>query len=123
MGEDDRQEIKRKCGGSWKLVLRFLLAGELGCRREKSQALAGPGHSIAVTSKGVVYSFGSNTSGQLGQGTIEDTWQPRPIRLLTHFSDLFSFLALVNVEVCIEFADHSPGSGLFRQLLEQTEQC
>ncbi|XP_048617063.1 ultraviolet-B receptor UVR8-like isoform X2 [Brassica napus] len=83
MGEEDRQEIKRKCGGSWKLVLRFLLAGELGCRREKSQALAGPGHSIAVTSKGVVYSFGSNTSGQLGQGTIEDTWQPRPIRSLS----------------------------------------
>lgn len=81
MGEEDRQDIKRKCGGSWKLVLRFLLAGELGCRREKSQALAGPGHSIAVTSKGVVYSFGSNTSGQLGQGTVEDTWQPRPIRL------------------------------------------
>ncbi|KAF2609350.1 hypothetical protein F2Q68_00046029 [Brassica cretica] len=52
-------------------------------RREKSQALAGPGHSIAVTSKGVVYSFGSNTSGQLGQGTIEDTWQPRPIRSLS----------------------------------------
>ncbi|XP_009105323.1 ultraviolet-B receptor UVR8 isoform X1 [Brassica rapa] len=83
MGEEDRQEIKRKCGGSWKLVLRFLLAGELGCRREKSQALAGPGHSIAVTSKGVVYSFGSNTSGQLGQGTTEDTWQPRPIRSLS----------------------------------------
>ncbi|KAL0807100.1 hypothetical protein Bca101_099592 [Brassica carinata] len=83
MGEEDRQEIKRKCGGSWKLVLRFLLAGELGCRREKSQALAGPGHSIAVTSKGVVYSFGSNTSGQLGQGTTEDTWKPRPIRSLS----------------------------------------
>ncbi|VVA94397.1 unnamed protein product [Arabis nemorensis] len=82
MGEEERQEIKRKCGGSWKLVLSFLLAGELGCRREKSQALAGPGHSIAVTSKGVVYSFGSNGSGQLGQGTTEDTWQPRPVRSL-----------------------------------------
>ncbi|KAL0731220.1 hypothetical protein Bca4012_027314 [Brassica carinata] len=80
--EEERRELKRKCGGSWKLVLRFLLAGELGSRREKSQALAGPGHSIAVTSKGVVYSFGSNGSGQLGQGTAEDTWQPRPIRSL-----------------------------------------
>ncbi|ESQ28511.1 hypothetical protein EUTSA_v10018382mg [Eutrema salsugineum] len=82
MGEEERQEIKRKCGGSWKLVLRFLLAGEFGCRREKSQALAGPGHSIAVTSKGVVYSFGYNGSGQLGQGSTEDTWQPRPVRSL-----------------------------------------
>ncbi|XP_013699482.2 ultraviolet-B receptor UVR8 isoform X1 [Brassica napus] len=82
MGEEERQEIKRKCGGSWKLVLSFLLAGEFGYRREKSQALAGPGHSIAVTSKGVVYSFGSNGSGQLGHGTVEDTWQPQPIRSL-----------------------------------------
>uniref|UniRef100_A0A1J3JUQ2 Putative E3 ubiquitin-protein ligase HERC1 n=1 Tax=Noccaea caerulescens TaxID=107243 RepID=A0A1J3JUQ2_NOCCA len=81
-GEEERQEIKRKCGGSWKLVLKFLKAGELGCRREKSQALAGPGHSIAVTSNGAVYSFGSNGSGQLGQGTTEDTWQPRPVRSL-----------------------------------------
>lgn len=80
MGEEERQEIKRKCGGSWKLVLSFLLAGEFGYRREKSQALAGPGHSIAVTSNGVVYSFGSNGSGQLGHGTVEDTWQPQPIR-------------------------------------------
>ncbi|KAH0919541.1 hypothetical protein HID58_027201 [Brassica napus] len=82
MGEEERQEIKRKCGGSWKLVLKFLLAGEFGYRREKSQALAGPGHSIAVTSNGVVYSFGSNGSGQLGHGTVEDTWQPQPIRSL-----------------------------------------
>ncbi|KAF2292815.1 hypothetical protein GH714_029165 [Hevea brasiliensis] len=65
-----------------KLVLRFLLAGEACCRREKSQAIAGPGHSIAVTSKGVVYSFGSNSSGQLGHGTTEEEWRPRQIRSL-----------------------------------------
>ncbi|XP_010415359.1 PREDICTED: E3 ubiquitin-protein ligase HERC2 isoform X1 [Camelina sativa] len=82
MGDEERQEMKRKCGGSWKLVLNFLLAGEFGCRREKSQALAGPGHSIAVTSKCVVYSFGFNGSGQLGLGTTQDSWQPRPIRSL-----------------------------------------
>ena len=57
------------------------MAGEACCRREKSQAIAGPGHSIAVTSKGVVYSFGSNSSGQLGHGTTKEEWQPRPIRL------------------------------------------
>ncbi|CAN8243829.1 unnamed protein product [Cochlearia groenlandica] len=82
MGEEERQDIKSRCGGSWKLVLRFLLAGELGTRRENSQALAGPGHSIVVTSNGGVYSFGANSSGQLGQGNNEDTWQPRPIRSL-----------------------------------------
>ena len=57
------------------------MAGETCCRREKSQAIAGPGHSVAVTSKGVVYSFGSNSSGQLGNSTTEEEWQPRPIRL------------------------------------------
>ncbi|KAJ6373555.1 hypothetical protein OIU78_029271 [Salix suchowensis] len=46
------------------------------------QAIAGPGHSIAVTSNGVVYSFGSNSSGQLGHGTTEEEWRPRPIRSL-----------------------------------------
>ncbi|XP_024023948.1 ultraviolet-B receptor UVR8 [Morus notabilis] len=82
MTNEERLELKRICGGSWKLVLRFLLAGEACSRREKSQAIAGPGHSIAVTSKGAVYSFGSNSSGQLGHGTTDEEWRPRPIRLL-----------------------------------------
>ncbi|PIA30365.1 hypothetical protein AQUCO_05600062v1 [Aquilegia coerulea] len=82
MTEDEQEALKRRCGGSWKLVLRFLLAGEACCRREKSQAIAGPGHSLAVTSKGEVYSFGSNSSGQLGHGTLEEEWRPRPIRSL-----------------------------------------
>ncbi|XP_052187075.1 ultraviolet-B receptor UVR8 [Diospyros lotus] len=82
MTEDERQDLKQRCGGSWKLVLRFLLAGEACTRREKSQAIAGPGHSIAVTSKGVVYSFGSNSSGQLGHGTTDEEWRPRQIRSL-----------------------------------------
>ncbi|KAF5741125.1 E3 ubiquitin-protein ligase HERC1-like isoform X1 [Tripterygium wilfordii] len=82
MTAEERQDLKQKCGGSWKLVLRFLLAGEACFRREKSQAIAGPGHSIAVTSKGAVYSFGSNSSGQLGHGTTEEEWQPRQISSL-----------------------------------------
>ncbi|CAL0325088.1 unnamed protein product [Lupinus luteus] len=82
MTTEEKQNLKQRCGGSWKLVLRFLLAGEACCRREKSQAIAGPGHSIAVTSKGVVYSFGCNSAGQLGNGTTEEYWQPRPIRAL-----------------------------------------
>ncbi|KAM0000454.1 putative regulator of chromosome condensation 1/beta-lactamase-inhibitor protein II [Helianthus debilis subsp. tardiflorus] len=79
---EERDEMKLRCGGSWKLVLRFLLSGETCSRREKSQAIAGPGHSIAVTSKGSVYSFGSNSSGQLGHGTTEEESQPRIIRSL-----------------------------------------
>ncbi|XP_022945356.1 ultraviolet-B receptor UVR8 isoform X2 [Cucurbita moschata] len=80
MTTEQQQGLKQRCGGSWKLALRFLLAGEACCRREKFLAIAGPGHSIAVTSKGAVYSFGSNSSGQLGHGTTEE--ESRPPRLI-----------------------------------------
>ncbi|RWW13260.1 hypothetical protein BHE74_00015177 [Ensete ventricosum] len=82
MTSEERDFLKQHCGGSWKLVLRYILAGEACCRRENSQAIAGPGHSIAVTSSGSVYSFGSNSSGQLGHGTLEEEWRPRLIRSL-----------------------------------------
>ncbi|KAH6763279.1 Regulator of chromosome condensation family protein [Perilla frutescens var. hirtella] len=82
MTVEHQQCLKQKCGGSWKLVLRYLLAGEACSRREKSQAIAGPGHSIAVTSKGAVYSFGSNSSGQLGHGATDEEPRPRLIRSL-----------------------------------------
>ncbi|KAK8923837.1 Ultraviolet-B receptor UVR8 [Platanthera zijinensis] len=82
MTTEEREMFKQRCGGSWKLVLRYLLAGEACCRREKSQAIAGPGHSIAVTSRGSVYSFGSNSSGQLGHDTQEEEWRPRLIKTL-----------------------------------------
>ncbi|KAK9675483.1 hypothetical protein RND81_11G010100 [Saponaria officinalis] len=87
MNSEERDSLKQKCGGSWKLVLRYLLAGEACSRREKSQAVAGPGHSIAVTSSGSVYSFGSNSFGQLGhglssEGNTSDECRPRLIRSL-----------------------------------------
>ncbi|CAN6972260.1 unnamed protein product [Brassica rapa subsp. trilocularis] len=82
MKEEEREEMKRRCGGSWKLVLRFLLAGETSCRREKSQAIAGPGHSVAVTSKGQVYTFGYNNSGQLGHGHTDEEPRILPVRSL-----------------------------------------
>lgn len=82
MKDEEREGLKVICGGSWKLVLRFLLAGEVCSRRENSQAIAGPGHSIVVTTKGGVYSFGSNSSGQLGHGHTEEDWRPCPIRSL-----------------------------------------
>ncbi|KAG6488381.1 hypothetical protein ZIOFF_049624 [Zingiber officinale] len=82
MTSEEKDFLKQRCGGSWKLVLRYILAGEGCCRRENSHAIAGPGHSIAVTSSGSVYSFGSNNSGQLGHGTTEEEWKPRLIRSL-----------------------------------------
>lgn len=98
MTTEQRQDLKLRCGGSWKLVLRYLMAGEACCRREKSQAIAGPGHSIAVTSKGAVYSFGSNSSGQLGHGTTEEESRPRPIRL-EHVDHIVAYLSLANCKV------------------------
>ena len=96
MTSEKREELKLRCGGTWKLVLRFLLAGETCSRREKSQAIAGPGHSIAVTSKGSVYTFGSNSSGQLGHGTTEEESKPRIIRFLIFILECFdSFLLMV----------------------------
>lgn len=86
MNEEERQEMKRRCGGSWKLVLRFLLAGEACCRREQSQAIAGPGHSIAVTSKGEVYTFGYNDSGQLGHGHTQEEARIQPVRSISSSS-------------------------------------
>ncbi|CAO2829386.1 unnamed protein product [Amaranthus hypochondriacus] len=87
MTDEQKEGLKQRCGGSWKLVLRYLLAGEACYRREKSQAIAGPGHSIAVTSSGAAYSFGSNSSGQLGhgltpEGNAADEYRPRLIRSL-----------------------------------------
>ncbi|CAA0818372.1 Regulator of chromosome condensation (RCC1) family protein [Striga hermonthica] len=79
---EQSQDLKQMCGGSWKLVLRYLLAGELCYRREKAQAIAGPGHSLVVTNGGSVYTFGSNSSGQLGHGNTDEESRPRLIRSL-----------------------------------------
>ncbi|KAF3502441.1 hypothetical protein F2Q69_00041988, partial [Brassica cretica] len=51
-------------------------------RAEKSQAIAGPGHSVAVTSKGQVYTFGYNNSGQLGHGHTDEEPRILPVRSL-----------------------------------------
>ena len=62
------------------MVLRFLVAGEKCYRCENSQAIVGPSHSVVVTKSGAVYTFGSNSSGQLGHGKTYEEWRPRLIR-------------------------------------------
>ena len=64
MKEEGKNILKQRCGGSWKLVLQFLKTGEKCFRREKCQAIAGPGHSILVTNLGqfilfIIMSLGS----------------------------------------------------------------
>ncbi|CAM8956549.1 unnamed protein product [Rhodiola kirilowii] len=82
MTHKERKNLKKICGGSWKFVLRFISAGEACNRRGKALAIAGPGHSIAVAENGDVYSFGRNSSGELGIGTIQDQARPCRIRSL-----------------------------------------
>jgi hypothetical protein len=59
--------------------------GEKNYHRGKSQVVAGPGHSIAVTAKGkggriLIQSFGGNSLGQLGVGNTEAQFRPCLIR-------------------------------------------
>ncbi|XP_047064090.1 ultraviolet-B receptor UVR8-like [Lolium rigidum] len=82
MGEEEKEWLKQRCGGSWKLVLGYILVGEKNYRRGKSQVSSGPGYSIVVTSKGDVYSFGANSWGQLGLGDMEHKFKPCLIRSL-----------------------------------------
>ncbi|WVZ86154.1 hypothetical protein U9M48_032987 [Paspalum notatum var. saurae] len=81
MKHDEKESLKKRCGGSWKLVLRYLSIGEKNYRRGKSQVVAGSGHSIVVTTKGDVYSFGENSSGQLGLGDTENKFEPCLVRI------------------------------------------
>jgi alpha-tubulin suppressor-like RCC1 family protein len=71
------------------------MAGEACCRREKSQAIAGPGHSTAVATSGAVYTFGSNNSGQLGHGSLEEEWRPRLVRCFR----IYSYTCLVLMQM------------------------
>jgi alpha-tubulin suppressor-like RCC1 family protein len=80
MNNEEKGRLKERCGGSWKFVLMYLLIGEKNYHRGKSQVVAGPWHSIAVTSKGNVYSFGASSSGQLGLGNTEEQCEPCLIR-------------------------------------------
>jgi len=75
MKQEEKDSLKQRCGGSWKLVDR-----REEYHRGKSKVVAGPGHTIAVTSKGDVYSFGANSSGQLGLGDTEEQCEPCLIR-------------------------------------------
>ncbi|KAH7295948.1 hypothetical protein KP509_26G000900 [Ceratopteris richardii] len=82
MSGEEKKILKQRCGGSWKLVLKYLKAGEVSFRREKCQAIAGPGHSVVVTKSGSVFTFGSNSMGQLGHGSQEEEWRPRLLKSL-----------------------------------------
>lgn len=39
--------------------------------------------SIALSNKGIVYTWGQNDKGQLGLGSDVPTWEPSPVTSLT----------------------------------------
>ncbi|XP_006647457.1 ultraviolet-B receptor UVR8-like [Oryza brachyantha] len=78
MTQEEKEHLKQRCGGSWKLVFRYIVVRE----RNYSRVVAGPGHSIVLTTRGDVYSFGANCWGQLGLGDTEDRFTPCLIRSL-----------------------------------------
>ncbi|KAK4762859.1 hypothetical protein SAY86_008627 [Trapa natans] len=58
MKRKEGEELKERSGGSWKLVLMYLLAREASQGSEKLQVVAGGSHNIIVTGSGDVYTFG-----------------------------------------------------------------
>ena len=55
-----------------------------------SKAVCGPNHSLLLTSDGVLYSFGENTVGQVGNGTVQHQFLPIRIREDLRFKDIVS---------------------------------
>eukprot|EP00245_Coleochaete_scutata_P001924 TRINITY_DN123_c0_g1_i1.p1 TRINITY_DN123_c0_g1~~TRINITY_DN123_c0_g1_i1.p1 ORF type:complete len:601 (-),score=119.16 TRINITY_DN123_c0_g1_i1:691-2493(-) len=80
--EEQRIALRIRCGGTWKLLLRFLQAGRKCYRQGQMQVIAGSGHSVAVSETGAVYTFGNGTSGELGRGAVESDWRPSIVSAL-----------------------------------------
>eukprot|EP00850_Spirogloea_muscicola_P005141 SM000023S07597 [mRNA] locus=s23:342399:346060:- [translate_table: standard] len=76
MPPQDQDDLRTRCGGSWKRVLAYLAAGEAAYRRGAPQVVAGAGHSLAAASSGAVLSFGAGAHGQLGHGGRENEARP-----------------------------------------------
>ena len=45
-----------------------------------TQIVAGDSHVLAIGSNGILYSWGRNDHGQLGDGTTTDRYQPQPVK-------------------------------------------
>ncbi|CAL9765740.1 unnamed protein product [Musa acuminata subsp. burmannicoides] len=99
MAAAEEEALKQRCGGSYKLLLKYLLAGERACdRREKFQVVAGPGFSIAVTSMAR-----STPSVTTTQGSLD--------------------MAPCRTKRCRGSSDHCKEFALFKQQQEQKGHC
>ena len=66
MGSNNKGQLGLGNRQSSRIPLRVLAAGPTGEQRQFKQVVAGLYHSLALTSDGLVFSWGSNSNGQLG---------------------------------------------------------
>lgn len=83
------REIWRR-SGSAAVAIAIFTTGLVGPTIGQTSAVvavslaAGPNHTLAALSDGTVWSWGANGSGQLGDGTNIDRWQPTQVKSLDH---------------------------------------
>lgn len=74
---------------------------------------AGGEHSAAVTSNGLVYTWGRNDSGQLGNGHLADTNLPQPVAGITNAIDVSAgddhTVVLLSDGTAVAFGDNYEG--------------
>jgi hypothetical protein len=73
----------------------FILCASSEARFIKPNIAAGDSYSLALTSSGGVWSWGSNHRGQLGDGTTQDSFFP--IRVLCPIGSGHLILAIPNL--------------------------
>jgi alpha-tubulin suppressor-like RCC1 family protein len=64
-----------------KLAQKAVAIAAGGPLMEVGDYVAGPGHSLAVTSSGAVYAWGYNAEGQLGNGSTSNSHVPVKVKL------------------------------------------
>ncbi len=74
-----------RCGGSD--ALKY--PGQVGMERDWVSIAAGTWHTLAIKSDGTLWAWGSNSSGQLGDGTTTDRYYPVQIGTENTWRSLF----------------------------------
>ncbi|KAJ7533993.1 hypothetical protein O6H91_13G074600 [Diphasiastrum complanatum] len=74
-----RSKLSKRCEANWKLILRYLHAVQQAWGRattRKGNVATGLSFTVALTENGEVYTWGSNSHGQLGHGDTNDVAMP-----------------------------------------------
>jgi len=92
--ENDTQYVIKKDGTVWKMESErptdshdFVFSQVAGLKRCVKVAV-GYNHAIALLADGTVWTWGSNTVGQLGNGTNDDCYTPQKLHTLKNIIDV-----------------------------------